>query len=73
MTILALVMLFSIALVREALPLITRKQWRELLLSSSLYLAGFILSLLLALGIELPSVAKVIETVFNWFFGLFSK
>ncbi|MFZ5966901.1 MAG: hypothetical protein ACOYVK_06975 [Bacillota bacterium] len=47
----------------EIIPLIKKKQKKELVVYSVLFGGAFILSLLLSLGVEIPSPAKYITKI----------
>ena len=60
MFILVIIAYVLIALI-EATPLVKKKQRKELVLYSFIFLIAFTISLLLSLGVDIPSLAKVIE------------
>lgn len=60
-----LIMAFTGMALVEVPGLIRKKYWRELIVFVFLMLVGFILSLLLTLGINLPTWSRVIEYVFG--------
>lgn len=49
----------------EIIPLIKKGQMKELTLYSVLFLSAFVLSLLLSLGVDIPSPAVPIEKLVN--------
>ncbi len=63
--ILLLVMAFTGVTLYEVPSLIRKKCWRELFVFAFLLLVAFIPSLLLTLGIDLPTWSRVIEYVFK--------
>lgn len=61
---------FMILAVLGAYPLITRKYWKELIVFGVLLFAGFTLSILWVLGVELPRVTDLITQLFHNVFGM---
>jgi len=53
----------------EITPLIKNTQKRELILYSIIFGLAFLLSLLLSLGVEIPSPAEPIEAVVDFIIG----
>jgi regulator of protease activity HflC (stomatin/prohibitin superfamily) len=68
MTIL-LILVFSIIVIFEAPALIRQGYWRELVVFGSFLSLGFILSLLLTLGVKLPQfgiiITQLVEAIFK--------
>ncbi len=63
-----LIIAFIIIILFEVPPLIKKKYWRELIAFSLFLGFGFFLSLLLVLGVDIPSPAKEIEGVIKMIF-----
>lgn len=55
--------------VLEVTPLVMNKQKKELTLFSILFGTAFVMSILLSLGVKIPSPAKPIENVVLWIMG----
>lgn len=53
----------------EIVPLYKKKKKKELLVYSIFFSAAFIISLLLSLGVKIPSPAKPIEAIVNTILG----
>ncbi|KPU45469.1 hypothetical protein OXPF_07020 [Oxobacter pfennigii] len=53
----------------EMFPMIKNKQKKELILYGITFGTAFILSMLLSLGVEIPSPADPIEAVINYVIG----
>lgn len=53
----------------EIIPLIKKERKKELVLYSAIFLLAFVISLLLSLGVDLPSPATPIENVINFIVG----
>jgi len=58
---LLLIALFIIIAWLEIAPLVKKQQWKELIVSSVLLAAGFILSMLIMFDIDFPFIAPVIS------------
>jgi len=56
---------FIIAALVEVPGLIIRKWWKELFWYSFFLISGFILSLLLMLGVKFPDISHIITKVVN--------
>ena len=54
----------------EIIPLIKKKQKKELIVYSVFFVSAFIISLLLALGVEIPSPAEYIEKFITLFIDI---
>ncbi len=54
----------------EIPPLIKKQQTKELVLYSVFFTLAFVLSILLVLGVNLPSPAKMLERVVTTFLGV---
>lgn len=54
----------------EIVPLVKKKQKKELVLYSFLFLTAFTISLLLSLGVKIPSPAKPIENAVRAITGI---
>lgn len=55
----------------EIVPLVKRKQKKEVILYSVTFSCAFILSLLLSLGVDIPSPARPIERVVKAVLAIF--
>ena len=68
MKILMLILIFSGAALIDIPGLLKNKQWGELITASSLLAIGFVLSLLLIIGVKIPNpnkgIQKLIESLF---------
>lgn len=62
-------LLYAVIGFSEIYPLVKNKRKKELVLYSVTFSAAFILSLLLSLGVKVPSPAKPIEEVVKFFMG----
>ncbi|MEL7566948.1 MAG: hypothetical protein AAGU27_18980 [Dehalobacterium sp.] len=60
-----MIMGFIIAASLEVPGLIKRKWWKELFWYSFFLINGFILTLLLMLGVEFPDISHIITSVVN--------
>lgn len=65
MSILLLVIVFLGLVLFELAELIQKRYWRELITVIFLLSIGFILSLLLAMGIEVPNPSNVLVYIFK--------
>lgn len=63
MKVLLLILVFTVITLIEVPKLIKKKLWGELTAFSVLLSTGFILSLLLTIGVKLPNPAKAIENL----------
>ena len=63
MKVLLLILVFSVIALIEVPKLIKKKLWGELAAFSVLLSIGFILSLLLTIGVKLPNPSKAIENL----------
>ena len=61
--IILLIMTFVIIALLEIPELVKKEYWRELVAFSILLVLSFVLSLLLVIGVELPSPSKGIEYI----------
>lgn len=69
--ILFVIMFYIIIGILEIFPLYKNNQKKELILYSSVFLCAFILSILLNLGVKIPSPTKPIENTVKIINGLF--
>lgn len=53
----------------EIIPLIKKGRKKELILYSAIFLSAFVISLLLSLGVDLPSPATPIENAIKFIVG----
>ncbi|WP_129597451.1 hypothetical protein [Anaerophilus nitritogenes] len=58
-----IILAYLIIGVIEIVPLIQKRQKKEIILYVTLFLTAFVMSVLLSLGVEIPSPAKPIERV----------
>ncbi|WP_053955687.1 hypothetical protein [Inediibacterium massiliense] len=58
-----IILAYLIIGVLEIVPLVKKKQKKELILYMTLFLTAFVMSILLSLGVKIPSPAKPIERV----------
>lgn len=65
-----IIIIFLILFVLGAYPLFLKKYWKELIVFSVLLFAGFSLSVLESLGVELPRVTDLITDLFKNIFGM---
>lgn len=65
-----LVIVFGLITIIEIPGMLQRGYWREMFVFSLLLSFGFILSLLLALGVELPNVSTVIHNFMQALLGM---
>jgi len=54
----------------EIIPLIKKKMKKELIIYSVTFITAFVLSILLSLGVKIPSPAKPIENVIKLFIDI---
>lgn len=67
--ILLIILAYLIIGIIEIIPLIKNKQKKELILYSVTFISAFTLSVLLSLGVKIPSPAKPIEKVVKFIIG----
>ncbi len=63
------ILAYGIIGVIELIPLIKEKKMKEIILYSVFFSAAFVISLLLSLGVEIPSPAGPIEKVVKGIIG----
>ncbi|QZY54579.1 hypothetical protein [Crassaminicella profunda] len=64
-----IVLVYIVIGVIEIVPLVKKNQKKELILYSITFAAAFIISVLLSLGVKIPSPAKPIEKVVKMVIG----
>ncbi|QXM05083.1 hypothetical protein [Crassaminicella indica] len=64
-----IILVYIIIGVVEIVPLVKKNQKKELILYSITFIAAFIMSILLSLGVKIPSPAKPIEKVVKMIIG----
>lgn len=57
----------------EMTPLVRAGRIKELILYASIFLAAFVISLLLSLNVKLPSPARAMDDVLKLLIGFFSS
>ncbi|MCZ8517717.1 hypothetical protein O9H85_36505 [Paenibacillus filicis] len=63
MKVFALIVAFTVLTLLELPGLLKKRQWAEIAVYSMLLMIGFVLSLLLTVGIEVPNPDKAIQSV----------
>ncbi|WZL72585.1 hypothetical protein QBE52_16190 [Clostridiaceae bacterium 35-E11] len=63
MTVVLVILVYSIIGVIEIVPMVKKNEKKELLVYSILFSGAFVLSVLLSLGVKVPSPAKPIEKI----------
>lgn len=64
-----IIIVFAFIAWLEMVPLYRRRMMKELSLYAVLYTIALVLSLLMSFGVEIPSVARMIENIVNLFLG----
>ncbi|QEK11219.1 hypothetical protein FQB35_01895 [Crassaminicella thermophila] len=67
--VLLIILVYLIIGVIEITPLVKRNQKKELILYTITFMTAFIISLLLSLGVKIPSPAKPIEKIVKMVIG----
>ena len=67
--IILIILAYLIIGIVEIIPLIKNRQKKELILYSIIFISAFTLSILLSLGVKIPSPAKPIEKVVKLIIG----
>ncbi|ADG83359.1 hypothetical protein [Thermincola potens] len=60
-----LILIFIVIIAYEVPPLIREKQWRALAVFGTLMLAAMLFSFLAVLGLPVPNISTVVETLFE--------
>ena len=68
--IILVILAYAVIVALELVPLIRKKKSKEAILYSAILLPAFVVSILLSLGVEIPSVALPIEKGVKSLLGL---
>lgn len=67
--VLTLFFAFALLSLVDIPSLLKKKEWKELIIASSLFIIGFILNFLLIIGVELPNPNQMITLLIQSLFG----